>query len=267
MRRGLLVALAVVAAVNLGVMVDVLRDRAGEPDAVVTVDERELALERAPREGSPITLRWRYQREGRPGGSAPHFLPPWIDQRMLEALGFDCSVPAGAPGAADHYRGVLPRLVVVAFEVGGPAWQARLQTWQDRSREEADRVSRLVPVDAGLDAASLRARYPDRQRYLLLHGLVRLFHDEGRDGTGPSLSGRIVEVVPAELSVPREAHAVLEGLGATGTAPVRGGTQLRFADRDSVERIAHAPRYTVRVEVGRLLHPRIVAVASAAPGR
>lgn len=293
MRRGLLVALAVVAAVNLGVALDVLRDRSGEPDAMVTLDERELALESQPREGSAVTLRWRYQREAWPGGNAPSFLPNWIDQRKLEELGFDCSVPAGAPGAAEYYRRVLPRRVVVAFEVGGPVWQARLEAWQQRSREDAqrliathvlkpdeeaayreaidrgaERVSRLVPVDVGLDATSLRARYPDRGRYLLLPGLVRPFRDEGTRGTGPSVFGRVWEVFPSELSVPREAHDPLEELGPTVAALPPGVTTQRWSpDRYSVERIAHAPRYTVRVAVGALLRPRILSVARSTPTR
>jgi len=287
MRRGLLVALAVVTAVNLAVMLDVLRDRTGEPDAVVTLDERELALENPPREGGAITLRWKYQREGRPGADAPTFLPYWIDERKLDALGFDCSVPAGAPGAAEHYRSVLPRHVVIVFELGGPAWQARLETWQQRSREAAprlmstgalkpneeaadreaidhahERVSRLLPVDVGLDTSALRTRYPDRSRYLLLPGLVRLFRDEGTGGTGPAVSGRVVQVFPGELTVPREVSGPLSGLGPTPAVPPPGGTTpRRFPDRYSVERIAHAPRYSIRVQFGRLLRPRITSVA------
>jgi hypothetical protein len=293
MRRGLLVALAVVAAVNLGVTLDVLRDRAGEPDAVVTLDERELALESLPREGGAITLRWKYQREGRPDGNAPAFLPYWIDQHALEALGFDCSVPPAAPGAAEHYRGVMPRRVVVALEVGGPAWQARLEAWQQRSRadvqrlvstgvlkpgEEAayleavdrapERVSRLVPVDVGLDAEALRARHADRSRYLLLPGLVQLFRDGGNGGAGPFLFGRVVEVFPAELTVPREAHGALEGLSPTVVALPPGVTGQRWSpDRHSVERIAHAPRYELSVATGRLLRPRITSVTRAEPPR
>jgi hypothetical protein len=293
MRRGLLVALAVIAAVNLGVTLDVLRDRAGEPDAVVTLDERELALESQPREGSAITLRWRYQREGRPGGDAPIFLPDWIDQRKLETLGFDCSVPAGAPGAAEHYGGMPSRRVVLVFEIGGPAWQARLERWQQRSREDvphlistgglkpdeevtyreaidraSERVSRLMPVDVGLDAPSLRTRYPDRGRYLLLPGLVRLSRDKGTGGAGVSVFGRVAEVLPAELSVPREVHDALERLAPTDVALPPGVTKQRWSpDRHSVERIAHAPRYAVHVEVGALLRPRIVSITSIEPGR
>jgi hypothetical protein len=286
MRRGLLVALAVVAAVNLGVMFDVLRDRAGEPDAVVTLDERELALERPPRDGGAIALRWRFQREGRPGGNAPNFLPHWMDQRTLEAIGFDCPVPPGAPNAAEYYRGVMPRRVLVAFEFGGPAWKARLATWQQRSREDLphliatgvlkpgeeaayretidrapERVSRLVPVDVGLDAEALRARHPDRGRYLLLPALVRLFRDEGAGGAGPTLVGHVVEVLPGELPVPREAHDVLAGLGPTVSSLPPRSTTPRSPGRYSVERIADAPRYSVRVQFGRLLRPRITSVA------
>jgi hypothetical protein len=292
MRRSLLVALAVLAAVNLGVALDVVRDRAGEPDAAITLDERELALESQPREGSAIVLAWHYQREARPGANAPTLLPYWIDQRKLGALGFDCSVPADAPGAGEHYRSVLPRQAVLVFEVGGPVWRARLQSWQQRSREDVqrllstgvlragdeaayleaidrapERVSRLVPVDVGLDAESLRARYPDRAQYLLLPGLVRLFRDEGKADAGPALVGRVVQLLPTELAVPRQGIATLRGLAPTAAAYPPGATSPRFPDRYSADRIAHAPRYVVRVEVGRLLRPRIVSVTHAAAGR
>jgi hypothetical protein len=284
MRRGLVVALSVVAAVNLGVALDVFRDRAGEAVSAITLDERELVLERPTREGGVTTLRWRFQPEGWPDAGAPCCPPPRIDQRALEALGFDCSVPPGAPGATEHYRGVLPRRAILVFELGGPEWRSRLETWQQRSRDElvrllsagsltageetarreaidraAERVSRLVLVDLGPDVEPLRIRHADRSRYLLLPGLVRLRHRDGAGGGGPLLSGSVVEVFPAELSVPKASAPALAGLGPT-VAP-------RPPDRQRVEQIGHAPRYTVHVETGRLLHPSVASVARTGPAQ
>lgn len=301
MRRGWLVALAVVVAVNLGVWVGVWRNRAGEPDATVALDEREIVLlggadGAAPSgaqrgsagDGSLIRLRWHIQREAWPGGDAPSFLPSFIDLPKLEALGFDCSVRPGDPAADAFYRATLPRPAVVVVEIAGPAWQRHLALWQERSRadidrlrasrvlkgeEEADyqraietapeRLSRLVPIDVGTDPDALRAHYPDRTRYLLLRAVVRLYRDPGGAGTPPSLVGRIAEWLPGELIVPRQARAAVAGLPPTrlGASPGRGAP--RFPDRHSAARLDHASRYQVRIKVGHLLQPWVEAISPA----
>jgi hypothetical protein len=288
-RRGLLVALAVVVAVNLGVLVGVVRNRSGEPESTLLLDERELVLVRRPADDSTIRLRWAIQREAGPGETAPSFLPAWIDQHELEAIGFDCSVRPGDGGAETFYRSVLPRKAIVVVEFAGPSWREHVARWQERSRAELerlrashalegdedaryeraietapDRVSRLLPVDVGLDPEALRAHYPDRSRYLFLQAIVRLSRDPGAGGSPPSLVGRIVEWLPMELTVPRAGRAPLSGLSPTQVKGMPGPAQPRFPDRFTVARIDHEPRYRVRVEVGRLLQPWIEEVL---PGR
>jgi hypothetical protein len=280
MRRGLLVALAVTVAVNLGVLVGVARNRAGTPDAALLLDERELVLERAPRENSVVALRWNLQSDHWPGIDAPAFAPPWLDRGKLEALGFDCSVRPGDPGAQAFYSGALPRRAVVAFELGGERWREALAAWQRHAAEDVSRLlaartlspevepayraavataperfSRLVPVDVDVDPETLRARYPDATRYLLLAAVVRVRHEPGRQGGGgPSVRGHVVQVFPERLIVGREVRGPL---GTIGPTPV---VAPHLPLPGAIARIAHPPRYEVRLTVGRLLQPWVVEV-------
>ena len=69
MRRGLVVALAVVFGVNLGVLIGTVRDRASQPESTLALDERELVLVQRPADDSTIRLRWNISRA--PGSSPP----------------------------------------------------------------------------------------------------------------------------------------------------------------------------------------------------
>jgi len=288
MRRGLVVALAVVFGVNLGVLIGTVRDRASQPESTLALDERELVLVQRPADDSTIRLRWNISRDGGPRDAGPAFLPPWIDQHELEALGFDCSVRPGDPGAETFYRSVLPRKGIVVLEFAGPTWRDHLARWQERARADLqrlrasgalgtddsdtyerdidsapDRVSRLLPIDVGLDPEALRARYPDRSRHLLLQAIVRLSRDPGTDGTAPALVGRVVEWLPMELAVPRAGRAALTGLAPTTVGAASRPGQPRTADRFAVARIGHGPRYRVVVKSGHLLQPWLDQVMPA----
>lgn len=127
-------------------------------------------------------------------GSGP---ADWLDDAKLTTLGFP---PPGrpAPTALFRARPQDARPVVLVLEFDGPAYRAALLSARrhheavlrqlathsaaeatDR-RQNADRQlremetasTRLYVVDAGLDENALRARYPDRSRYALVHGRI-----------------------------------------------------------------------------------------------
>ncbi len=284
-RRGGLVALAVVAAVNAAVLAGVARNRSGAPDAALVLDERELEIASLDREHTGRLLRLRYQNAAsgddvRPGAVEEAIAPRFIDQARLEALGFDCSVAAGHETAAAFYRGALTRPAFVVFGVGGPEWDRQVAAWQERRRREIDdrvargvmkgedeararadiaeapqRLSRLMAIDVGPEAAALRAQYADRERHLILRGVVRLHHVDVSGAGGPSLHGHLIDVFPAVLNVPLGLRAPLDALGElprrdrTGPTPRRG-----------LARLDRAPRYEVRVAVGRGMQPWVAEV-------
>jgi hypothetical protein len=287
MRRGFLLALATIAAVNIGILLEVGRNRA-LTEATLVLDERELVLVPQPREHSEVALAWHAQR---PAGDDPHRLAadgPWLGRRSLEAIGFDCSVAPGDTAAAAHYGRMLPRRAVIVFEIGGPSWSDFLTRWQHRAlgavprllaagalrreneapyeawvRDTTLRASRLLPVDAGLDAGTMRGQYPDRSTHLVLMGVVALELDRGEHEGGPSIRGRIVELLPGQIVAPRQVAGSLRSLAPSRTGPPPDLTPaLGLAP---IACLAHAPRYEVQIVVGRALLPRLTSIRRLGP--
>ena len=121
------------------------------PDGVLTLTQRELVWEE-----SELKIRWVV----RPAqDSNPHWntsgvgdRAEWLDHGKLSGLGFSMAPPR--PNGVRRLKdGPLTRSVVLVLEHDAAAGHLRA-------------------VDAGLDAAKLRARYPDRTRYALLPGKV-----------------------------------------------------------------------------------------------
>ena len=104
------------------------------------------------------------------------------------------------------------------------------------SKSEAQQPH-LFAIDAGLDAGKLRAQYPDRSRYILMKGQIRVASATGGTVTGLSIK---------EANVPLEYRRVFEPLQANNN--FRG---------DPVP-----PRYTIKVAFGRRLEPWIIDVSA-----
>jgi hypothetical protein len=118
----------------------------------------------------------------------------------MRALGFDTAPVAENHQGRRRFERQQRREVLLVMELAGPAWQqaqeraranaarhdAAAQANADnkefadkakRAREqlkaEEESNSRLFAIDAGLDLAALRAKYPDRGRFLILKAHVR----------------------------------------------------------------------------------------------
>jgi hypothetical protein len=82
----------------------------------------------------------------------------------------------------------------------------------------------LFLVDAGLDYESLRARYPDKSRYAIVRGKVRV--DRWLVKNKGSLNGFVSQLSVPALNVPVELRGVL-GRDASGyTTTVAFGQRL-----------------------------------------
>jgi hypothetical protein len=240
----LICGLALIVVTNIVVLAGVAHNRSGEPTALLQISDREL---RAPgswgfeseNSGLALGLSWRVASEEADDHGLPGYLgrSTWLDRRKLAELGFDVSVPADQPRAERHYERQLPREVLIVMELNGPAYQSALRraaelaarpgaTRGDASRlvSERETFTRLFLVDAGLDYDSLHARYPDRSRYAIVRGKVRLDRWSAKDKAG--LNGYVSELSVSALNVPVELREVL-GRGASGyTATVAFGQRL-----------------------------------------
>lgn len=162
----------------------------------------------------------------------------WLPDLKLRDLGFTTGVPAGAPEAESFYGRSLPRTAWVAFEYDGAEWRRLAQQLTLSPRAEGLAAeSRLVPVDAGLDAARLRERHAGAA-VIVLPAVIAMRY-ESHPTRGPSVWAVVERLAMADVSVPLHLRERLEDL-RVDTATTRPAAS------------ASRPRYDVVLRVGRL---------------
>lgn len=234
-RSGLIAVLALVVLVNVIVLAGVRYNRSSEPEAAVTLTERELHLRSNSKENSGVSLKL----EANLGYNRWNEVSHWFDRKKLEAVGFDCSMPVDAGDALRYYERSLPRQAYVVLEYEGKAWEDWLVVQKEQLREldsstaagnkkkeeleserrhlrwEMEAGSRLFVIDAGSDAASLRTRYSDRHRYIITPAKVRMRlvqADAKQKRKQAVLSGYVDEILCGTIHVSRDRLGVLASL-------------------------------------------------------
>ena len=289
-RLGPVISAAVVLIVNAIVLAGVAWNRSGGHDAEITLTERELSPPYVWNEentGIALRLVWEGESDRWDDDGRLKEEPRWFDQGKLAALGFDCSYPIEAVSADEHYSRMLPREAFVVLEYDGDAWRRWLAEREKRLEEElrkaavsdkptenaeaarksleSDRTwhTHLFAVDAGGDAESLRARYPDRANYIVARASVALRHVRPHDPDAavqrkPFLRGVVQSILGDSIHVPRDGRAMLDDLRRQDlAAQARGDSAARYR-REPAR--AGQPRYEVRLRYGRRLEPWVVEV-------
>jgi hypothetical protein len=209
-------------------------NRSGNPRLRITLTERELPLTRIPGERHPgVQLRIEYQPRRDPLDARN-----WLTEERLRRLGFAFTIMPGAPEAADTYSRALPNIAWAAFEYDGPVWRdiERRQALEPETPERRYPIkSRLVPVDASLDADTLLARYPSG--HLVLRASIDLGYI-GPKEKGPLVYGYIRNLIPPHITVPHQ-------------------LQDRFT---ALANVNDTPRYEVDLALGRLRIPYVTDV-------
>jgi hypothetical protein len=247
-------AIVLVVVVNAFVLAGAAWNRAGEPEAVLELTERELALPYVRgfrQENSGIALRIH----------RPHQTFDWLDDDKLRTLGVEPEDFSRDPH--DRWQRSY-REVHAVLEFDGPAFQELLnarreeveskiragegnQAHRDRLRQSVAEMekseSRLVVIDAGLDPEALRSRYPDRNQYAIVEARLSLHAGVRRGDDVPRLQSRIGRLSLQQVYVPRRFHAALE----TATESER-------------RRQFDPPRYQVELRWGRRLEPWVTNI-------
>jgi uncharacterized protein DUF4824 len=289
-RFGPWLAMLLLLLANAVVFLGVLQNRRGEPDAVLTLTERELQAGVVGQENTGISLRLLWNMSLAPGedGDRRPDARPWLDKEKLQALGFDCSVPLTDPRAEIHYRRALPLVRYAVLEFEGPSWQA----WLDGERAEIERLrrdvaagqqtartlefrergfaaaqisrSRLILIDLGSDPTTLRRQHPDRRRTAIAQAVVRLWLEKPWNATTrtpgePRLRGYVSDILVSDIHVPRSLRSPLDaatGRGAQAWAMRRSGWG---ADAP------RPPRYEATLAFGQRLEPWLTSVRILRP--
>jgi hypothetical protein len=253
MRYAALAAAAgLVIAADAFVLIGVTRNRSAVVDQI-ELTERELQLRLGGDENSGVSVRIGFMDLGNDDplsftGVSNAQEAGWFNAAKLADVGFDVRAPLTDPSAEIKYRRTLPRDAFVVLEYGGAAWEA----WITRREAEIAKLSteaklphpydprlstRLFSIDAGGDPVTLRRRYPDQAKYLIVKAVVRLVHQRrwdpktSREIKPGYLRGYIQEIIPSEIHVPAPDAAGLKSLKPRAVGAPRYTVTLRYGSR------------------------------------
>lgn len=281
---------ALVVLTNVIVLIGVTYNRSGEPEAEITLTEREMPLSYAAyrsEENTGLALRLDWQHPGHRWHAImfeSQLEPNWFDQGKLEKIGYDCSLPLSDPFAEQYYDRMLPREAYVVLAYRGEAWTHWIEEWDrdkvflldqikkgKRSKEDFERFneayarsgktdSRLLAVDVGVDPLELRQRYPERRQFVIVQAQTRLqLAREGKTSSGkhrPShLRGDVTHLLIDDIHVPFEQRAMLDSL-LRSEAERRARPHRPYVNADELKE----PRYEVTLRFGKRYEPWITSI-------
>ena len=204
------------------------------------------------------------------GGSSPE----WLDEAKLSALGFDLAALKRDKEQDRRTWRSLAREVVIVLEYDFEAYQQALlladqqvsqlrekragspgdEDLADKLRQAEERLmrlklsqTRLYAVDAGLEQQALAKKYAGSDKYLFVRG------DIGPRWDDDAVTGRIQRLTIQRVHVPLPYSQQL--------AELTKGQRFNAYDADPI-----APRYQVRLNIGKRLEPWIAAVVPIGEG-
>lgn len=256
---------AVILLTNAVALGGAAYNRSGEAESRLQLTQRELSRSYSGKDNSGITLalNWRFEQaefnEFNFGMYSSRWgMPTWLDSAKMAELGFDVERLVGTAEYGRRYKESQPREVLLVLELNDRAFlhhlqrtreyveesrrllaaspnnaemQRKAKNAEENYRHEQDKGSRLFVIDAGLDLAALRAVYPDRGRYAIVHGLIRPTTIREKNAT--RIGGNITDLHADDINAPLSYRQVFSGPAA----------------------------YEVTVAFGKRLEPWIVAAA------
>ncbi len=270
---GILSAILLVVISNLFVLTNVYLNQSGEPESSLLLTERELSLYGQSHENSGMHLRLSWKTSHYDSKNKKR--TGWLHRDRLQALGFDTDLDPAHPEASDYYRRQAVKKAYIVFEFEGSAWddwvagnaeeieklekklavaqepheKSSLESQIKWKHNEKRRQSHLFAIDAGRDALTLRQRYPDKSRYMILEGVINMYHSRGWNPATskydtPYVYGVLQKVETPHINISKKFRSSFQGLKSN---------YGRHRDK-------YHPRFEVRLSVGSRFLPWIQEV-------
>ena len=177
--------------------------------------------------------------------------PEWLNKSKMAELGFDVDKLTSTAEHGRRHQESLAREALLVLELNDKSYQQELQRakafaaqakvaleknadkeeFKEKAKmadknlkDEEQTKSRLFAIDAGIDLPKLRARYPDRTRYAIIHGLIYPSINQGKNET--TIGGNIREVHAENIHVPLTHRKIFEDTATPYEVSVAFGKRL-----------------------------------------
>lgn len=272
--RGLFaIGFLILVATNIVVLSGVASNRSGNPEAQITLTERELQLPcRVHEENSGLNLRlaWRALAKNDDNKYPDWRSPAWFSAEKLEELGFNIDNYLKSKDIATFYKRPIPKEVFIVLEINGEPYRkavkraemafekeeslSKLNSTDKSLRDNFERAekrfkreriteSHLFAIDAGLDPKKLREVYNDQTRFIITKGLVKPRYNYNKNIK--EVLGRITKLSVGSIHVPLKHRKVLDNI---------------LAQDKQKKNDFQSPRYEVKLAYGSRLESWIVSV-------
>lgn len=273
--RGLFaIGFGILVATNIVVLSGVAFNRSGNPEAQITLTERELQLSyRIHEENSGLALRlaWRTLGKDEDYNYSPDWRSPaWFSSEKLKELGFNIDNHLKWEDNIIFYKLPIPKEVFIVLENNGESYREalrraemvlekgeglfrlnsddkklhdNLERAEKRVKRERIIESRLFAIDAGLDPKKLREKYNDRTRFIIAKGLVTPRYHYGNNKK--EVAGYITKLSIESIYVPLKHRQVFDAI---------------LVKDESKQNALRGPRYKVELAYGNRFEPWIVSV-------
>lgn len=210
-----IIAAAFLVLVNVIVLAGAAYNRSGDPIASLQLTERELSppyyrsYNNKENSGLALRLNWNvnsantYKNNYSSYSLKRYGVPDWLTEDKLKDLGIDVdNIKANRKNKYYGYKNSDTEEVIVVLEYDGSTYQTvlkgaennveklradlekntddedlqkRLKNYEESLEELKTSESRLIAIDAGLDLQTLKQKYNDSSKYLMLRGAIYPF--------------------------------------------------------------------------------------------
>jgi len=278
MNNKTIMAIALLLLTNVVVLAGVAYNRSGDPDSSLLLTERELLLpyssySRQENSGLALGLRWNvirtdmFDKNYRRYALSSYGNPIWLTEQKQRELGVDVdNIKKNKEYENYQYKKINSEEIIVVLEYDGESFKKAIKDAENDFKKEQQKISkntdnkvlkkqvktyeqslaelknsesRLIAIDAGLDLQTLRAKYKDRSKYLMLRAELSPYWENTK------LLASINQIFISSVHVPLPYSKKINEI-------------VRFGQKNN-QYIARAkkPRYQIELKVGKRLEPWI----------
>ena len=264
---------------NIVVISGVLYNRSKKPVTLIELTERELQLPywtNDENSGLSLQLEWRtVDMDEDDLYFSSRGAPAWFNAEKLKELGFEIESTNNVVYSSKYYKEPIPKKAFVVLEYDGILYKEALKRveknfekeknilktdiesnsndfeWAEKQlREERESDTRLFAIDVGLNVNTLKEKYNDCRRFIVVPGIVKMkCNYNNKEAPVGYISRLCVEKIHVPLKFRKTFDLIMSKK-----------KQKKYKFNISQGNISNLPRYKVKLAYGKRFEPWIQSV-------